>query len=168
MSTINIPNEKPTHGRWLIIFLLFLTTAVALVAWFVRPTTNDVPTTEANQPQTVWQQQDIDNYRYTLTLSCFCLMEMVQPVTIEVINGELASVTYAENGEPAEAMFFEHYSSIDKLHAIIAEAEAQNPARLDVTYDPTTGVPLDVDIDISETMADEEIRFTVTNFEPLP
>ena len=162
MSPINFPLEKLTRSRWLIVIMLLLSIAVALASC------GSGPAAETDRPQEKWQSQDIDNYRYTLTLSCFCPQELVQPVIVEVVNGEPASLTYAENGQEADPMFFENYSTIDKLHAIIAEAEAQDPARLDVSYDDTTGIPLNVDIDISELMADEEIRFTVTDFEQLP
>jgi len=168
MTTINMPVKKTSRSRWLIVILILLAVVVALGVWLTWPTASDEPASEAGQPQALWQAQDIGSYRYTLTLSCFCPQELVQPVTIEVINGEPASLTYAATGQLADAALFEPYTSIDKLHAIIAEAETQNPARRDITYDPATGVPLNVDIDISELMADEEIRFTVTGFEQLP
>ena len=141
---------------------------LAAVFWFTQSGQDKGASVEAGQPQALWHSLDSDSYRYTLTVSCFCPQELVQPVIVEVIDGELASLTYAESGQPAEPLFFESYTSIDKLHGIIDDAAAQDPARLDVTYDEATGVPLNVDIDISELMADEEIRFTVEDFEQLP
>ncbi len=168
MSTNTFPLKKSSQNRWLIAFLLLLTAAIALSLWPTWPTKAGGAIAEVNQPQALWQSLDIDSYRYTLTVSCFCPQELLQPVNIKVINGELASLTYADDGAAADSMFFEGYTSINKLHQIIADATAQNPARLDVTYDDTTGVPLKVDIDISELMADEEIRFIVNDFEQLP
>ncbi len=168
MSTNTFPLEKSTRNRWLIVPLLILSAAVALSVWLTWPTTADGAIAKANQPQALWQSSGIDSYRLTLTVSCFCPQELLQPVNIEVINGELASLAYDADGTAADPMFFEGYTSINKLHQIIADATAQKPARLEVTYDDTTGMPLKVDIDISELMADEEIRFTINDFERLP
>ena len=44
---------------------------------------------------------------------------------------------------------------------------AQEPARLDVTYNEATGVPQSINIDISEQMADEELYLEVSGFEAL-
>ena len=69
MSTINISLEKSTRSRWLIVIVLLLTVAVALVAWLASRTTIDGPTGEANRPQAIWQTQDIESYRYALTVA---------------------------------------------------------------------------------------------------
>jgi hypothetical protein len=86
---------------------------------------------------------------------------------VEVIDGQVDSLTYVEDGTAASLELFESYSSVDKLFGIIDNAAAQDPALMDVTYDETFGVPQEVNIDISEMMADEEIYFTVSGFEPL-
>jgi len=117
--------------------------------------------------QALWEAQDLVDYRYTLQVGCFCLTDMTRPVVIEVRDGAVASITYADDGSAADAALFERYDSIDDLFAVIDEAEVQDPARLDVTYDEETGVPLSVAIDISELMADEELYLTVTAFEAL-
>jgi hypothetical protein len=92
---------------------------------------------------------------------------MTRPVTIEIREGEVVFMTYADDGTAADPALFERYNSVDKLLAIIADAEAQDPARLDVTYDEATGVPTSVNIDISEQIADEELYLEVSDFEEL-
>lgn len=114
-----------------------------------------------------WQAQDLDSYRYTLQVGCFCIEEMRRPVVIEVQDGVVAGLTYADDGSAADPALFERYTSVEALFAVIEEAAAQDPARLDVVYDQTTGVPLSVDIDISEQMADEELYLAVSNFEAI-
>jgi hypothetical protein len=100
-------------------------------------------------------------------VGCFCIVEMTRPVTVEVIDGEAVSFTYVDDGSAADPALFERYDSIDELFAIIADAEAEDPVRLDVTYDETYGVPTKVDIDISEMIADEELYLEVSGFEAL-
>lgn len=167
MSTLSINNNRRT---WLVIaVVIILVVAVAAVALLwegpaaVAPEGQEAP----QNPQALWEAQELQNYRYTLQVSCFCLREMTQPVVIEVRDGQVASITYTEDGTAADPSLFERYDSIDDLFAVIDEAEAQDPARLDVTYAEETGVPLSVDIDISEQMADEELYLTVSDFEAL-
>ena len=149
-----------------LLVLILATTAIGLArnhGLLAAPAAGSAP----KMPQALWQAQALDSYRYTLQVSCFCLREMTRPVTIEVRDGEVAAIIYTDDGSAADPLLFERHDSIDDLFAIIAEAEAQNPAHLDVTYAEETGVPLSVDIDISEEMADEEIRFQVMAFEAL-
>lgn len=167
MSTLRLDNNRRI---WLLIaVLVILVAAVAAVALLwerpaaVAPGGQDAP----ESPQALWEAQELENYRYTLQVSCFCLREVTRPVVIEVRDGAVANITYADDGSAADPTLFEPYDSIDDLFTIINDAEAQDPARLDVTYAEETGVPLSVNIDISEQMADEELYLTVTDFEAL-
>jgi hypothetical protein len=110
----------------------------------------------------------MDDYRYTLQVGCFCIREVTRPVEIEVRDGQVASITYADDGAAADAAWFERYAPVEKLFAIIDEAAAQEPARLDVAYDEGFGIPLSIDIDLSELMADEELYLEVSGFQALP
>lgn len=157
--------------NWLVLAALVIVVVVAAAAgamlWerpaAVAPGGQDAP----ESPQALWDAQGPDSYRYTLQVGCFCLTDMTRPVVIEVRDGAVAGVTYADDGSAADPALFEQYDSVEDLFAVIGEAEAQNPARLDVTYDEALGVPLSVDIDISEQMADEELTLTVSSFEAL-
>ena len=169
MTSLSLdPTRNKRRGTVLlsaIIMLALIVTAIGL-AWNSTPTKTSSVVQGPETPQALWAAQEIDSYRYTLEVSCFCVQEMTRPVTIEVRDGQVAAITYAD-GSAADPALFERYDSIDGLFALIAEAETQDPARLDVTYAEETGVPLSVDIDISEQMADEELRFQVTGFEVL-
>lgn len=119
-------------------------------------------------PQALWESQNIDSYQFDLQIGCFCLFELVQPVRVVVENGEVSSITYLEDGAPADVALFDGFATIDQLFARLAANQAQDPVKFDVTYDETLGIPLSADIDISEMMMDEELQFTVTNFEKRP
>ena len=112
----------------------------------------------------MWAAQGIDDYQYTLQISCFCIVDATRPVNIEVKDGQVTSITYADDGMPADPVLFERYDSIEKIFAIISEAKAQEPARLDVTYDESIGIPESIAIDISEQMADEELYLEISGF----
>ena len=167
MSTLTLDNNR---RLWLLVAaLVVLVIAGAAVALlWERPAAFGPAGQDAPQsPQALWEAQELESYRYTLQVGCFCLTDLTRPVVIEVRDGAVASVTYADDGSAADPALFEQYDSIDDLFAVIADAEAQNPARLDVTYAEETGVPLSVEIDISEEMADEELYLTLSDFEAL-
>jgi hypothetical protein len=166
MSTLSIDNNRRI---WLLLAalatLLIALAAVVLLGGplAVGPGGLDGP----QRPQALWEAQGYDHYRYTLQVGCFCMTDVTRPVVIEVRDGAVASITYADDGAPADPALFARYDTIDDLFTVIAEAASQNPARLDVTYAAETGVPLSVVIDISEQMADEELYLTVSDFQAL-
>ena len=166
MSTLTINNNR---RLWLplavLVTLLIAVTAVVLLGGplAVAPGGLDGP----QRPQALWEAQGYDHYRYTLQVGCFCMTDVTRPVVIEVRDGAAVSITYADDGSPADPALFARYDAIDDLFTVIDEAASQNPARLDVTYAEETGVPLSVAIDISEQMADEELYLTVSDFQPL-
>jgi hypothetical protein len=169
MSTLKFKITKENQRSWFLALLVTFILAVGLV-WYIwanatpGASANDAP---AQSPAALWESQAVDDYRYKLQVGCFCLVDVTRPVIVEVKDGQVASITYANDGTAADPALFERYDSIDKLFAIINEAEAQEPARLDVTYDEATGVPQSVVIDISEQMADEELYLEVSDFEAL-
>ncbi len=169
MSEITFENKSESKRGWLLpLFLVVLIGAVAAVlalSGAFSPT--DTAAGEAETPQALWESQAVESYRYTIQVGCFCPPELRDPVNVEVLNGEVESVTYVADGTAVNMAFFESYSTIDKVFTILNDAEAQDPARFDVTYDETYGVPLSVNIDISEMMADEEIYLTISDFEPI-
>jgi cytoskeletal protein RodZ len=168
MSELTFENKNENKRGWLLpLMFVVLVTAVAIAALALSGVFSTTATTENSPetPQGLWESQGIESYQYTLQVGCFCMTDMTQPVIIEVQNGEVASITYAADGSAANPELFERYNSIDKLFTVIDEAEAQDPALLDVTYDETYGVPLSVNIDISEMMADEELYLTISDFQ---
>lgn len=170
MTTVTLNKKRGKRSNWLLLAFVVVLLGVLVVvglAWngnlpgFTRA---DQP---AASPLAQWQAQNLDSYRYTLQVGCFCIEEMRRPVVIEIQNGDVASMTYADDGSAADPSLFERYASVESLFAIIDEAAAEDPAKLDVVYDQTTGVPLSMDIDISEQMADEELYLAVSNFEAI-
>lgn len=113
----------------------------------------------------LWASRSVDDYRYTLQVSCFCTEQQTRPVVIEVRNGVRSSVTYAGTDVPADPALFTSYDSVEKIFALL-EREINRPAdRLTVVYDPAYGYPTDVSIDPSQQIADEELGLTVRSFQ---
>ncbi len=171
MSTV-LKDETTANGRngsWkTIVIALLIISVTALLVWQAAlpalQRSNSVDGGDLS-PQAQWEAQGVNSYAYDLQVSCFCIYELVRPVHVVVENGMVSSITYLEDNTPADPTLFEGYATIDQLFEQLTAAQAENPATFDVTYDEEFGVPLSAYVDISESMADEELRFTVTNFE---
>ena len=170
MSTQSVELRNENRRGWFVAALLvslLLVAGAIYYFWTATPSGIVDNGASAETPAALWAAQGMDDYQYTLQVSCFCMVDVTRPVNVVVKDGQVDSITYVEDGTAADPMFFERYDSIDKIFAIISDAEAQGAARLDVTYDEASGVPQDIAIDMSEQMADEEIYLTVSNFEAL-
>lgn len=168
MSTISVKNERASKNGLLMLITFVAVAILAVAAFFALPALNRGVGSGSQSPLALWEAQGIENYRFTLERNCFCLTEATRPTVIQVRDGKAVAFTYADDGTSADPLYFQNYSTVEELFAVLEQAQAENPVRFDVTYDTETGIPTDVAIDISEMMADEEIFFTVTNFEALP
>jgi hypothetical protein len=133
-----------------------------------QPMPDNSEAAQLQQHQQKWAQQNLENYRYTLQVGCFCPPEVRQPVVVEVRNGKVASIAAAENGKSVNPDYFQNYDSVAKLFEIVEDAIARDAYRLDITYDETLGYPTQINIDYNQYMADEERYLTIENLAPIP
>jgi hypothetical protein len=117
--------------------------------------------------QRLWNRQNISNYRYTLTRSCFCTTEARGPVIIEVRNGRRSSVTSVASGQPVNPELFQKYDTIPRLFNVIKDAIKKKASSLTVQYNSTSilGYPTQINIDYDSQMADEELYLTIENLQ---
>lgn len=111
-----------------------------------------------------WRSLELSDYRFVYEASCFCGPTATQPVEIEVVGGEVVSITSVETGEPtvpaAPGDPFE-VLTVEGLFDFLADALRQEPASFDVTYHPGLGHPTSASIDFDVRVADEEFAFEV-------
>ena len=130
--------------------------------------TSSIPR-ELTDNKNLWEDQDLENYDFTLERQCFCPEDWRGPVNIEVRNGTAVSVTYQSDGTVVTEGKFDDVDTIDKLFTLLNNAFAgkgdfkQKADSVDVTYDEQMGYPVTLYIDVSQLMADEEQGYTVTN-----
>jgi hypothetical protein len=86
-------------------------------------------------------------------------MERVGPHTINVINNIIVSV----NGQAYNPAITGTLPTINELFAIIKDRLAQKPVEKNLVFDPIKGYPIEVYFDMDQRVADEEVRFTVTD-----
>lgn len=115
-----------------------------------------------------WAKQQISNYRFTLTASCFCPPERTDPVRIEVQNGQATSLIYSKTGVAPSRNYWENENTIDKLFVIIQANATRSSGKLEVTYDSTLNYPIRIYLDPIPNAKDDEIAYTISSFERLP
>jgi hypothetical protein len=115
---------------------------------------------DLERARVLWRAAGIRDYTYRLRRICFCLPESLGPAWVTVRGSVLVTeVVYVDGGEPMPEQYAEGFLSVEGLFDLIDDALERGAAVVDVTYDPETGVPLDVFIDYEARMADEEMGY---------
>ncbi len=145
--------------------IMYLTLVLLLAAC------SSVPQSEFEQNLAIWQDADISHYKYDLWIGCFCVFRDEIPLTIEVQDGEVVSITKATGGlvdetDPNHELFMK-YATLDRLFASLEEDTASGAEQITVSYDPLYGFPVEAYIDHSQQIADDELSLQVSNFEVL-
>jgi hypothetical protein len=117
----------------------------------------DEQTPALNDARSRWANAAFDGYSYTVTMSCECSDEAFGPRRVHVRSGEVVSTKYFGlptdvAGDTAEALF-----------AMIEAAIAQG-LQNEVSYDPLTGFPTVVRLDLEAIPADGGLDLTTTDF----
>jgi hypothetical protein len=112
-----------------------------------------------------WSARGPPSYTFEYRRSCGeCPVGADQPVSITVVDGEVASVVKIPTGEAVPPPAFR--LTIDSLFVQIANTLAQRPYRFTARYDPILGYPLSVAVDLDRQMVDDEWGFVVVHLLP--
>jgi len=116
-----------------------------------------------------WQAAGIDHYRFELSVLCFCPFSPQMPLRIEVIGGQVVSLTYNDGNPVPESEWatFSAYTTIDALFAYTEQA-VRKADEIRITYDPSYGFPSQVQIDFVKNAVDDELALRAENFQALP
>jgi hypothetical protein len=119
-----------------------------------------------------WQDANITHYRFQLSISCFCAFRDQMPLTVEVQDEQIVYMAATDGTLVLDTdpnyPFYAPHATIDLLFAEIEAAVDSGAESVTVTYDPTYGFPVEIAIDQSQQMADEEMYYSISNFEALP
>ncbi len=167
MHPKNMNEGNGTVRKQLIRFLLPALILLTLLG--VTSCTSSIPQ-ELTTNEKIWREEVLKNYDFTLERQCFCPEDWRGPVNIQVRNGTAVSVTYITSGTVVTEGKFDKADTIDKLFKILKDAYAgkgdfeQKADTVNVTYNAQMGYPTTFYIDVSQTIADEEQGYTITNF----
>jgi hypothetical protein len=98
----------------------------------------------------------------TYTVQCFC------PRTSVTVTVNGATITETVADREFAGVVPDQGLTVDALFDLLAAAEAEGAASIQAEFDPTDGHPTHLWVDRDERLADEEIGYQVTAFEPLP
>lgn len=145
--------------------LLVLTLALILAACSVAAPS------EYDQNLSKWGDANITHYRFKLSLICFCVFTDQMPLTVEVKDGKVVSVTNqaGETVLPSDNLYqyYEPYLTVDLLFSKLDAALAGEAEEVLVTYDSTHGYPVDVTIDYIKEAIDDELYIQISDLEVL-
>ena len=122
--------------------------------------------------QQKWNDANIRHYRFQLTVGCFCPFGDQMPLTVEVLNGKVVSITAKDGstviqGDPSYETFA-RYATIDNLFTELKADLGGKADQVTVTYDATYGFPSTINIDFIKNAVDDELYLSTTGFEKLP
>ncbi len=142
-------------------------TTTTLPVETVVPPTSEPPDNSAVRQSLVtarqrWAAAGIASYQMTVSRACFCLPGSGGPFEVMVRNGNVESITDL-NGQGVSL----DPQSITVPGLFSHIESALDAERLEVSFDPATGVPLQISIDRTLATVDDEVETLVTNFQVL-
>jgi Family of unknown function (DUF6174) len=129
----------------------------------------DGPTAPERQLQAArlkWERTRPAAYTFTVARYCFCTQEGSGPVIVSVRDGVVESRTYVNSGAAVAPTYADYFPTVDGLFELIEDAHRQGADAINATYDPARGFPVVISIDYVREMADEELSYSTTNFQP--
>ena len=169
------PNDRVTTGprrsgfslRYLatiaattIVVLFLLVAALPLLHWFEV----DGRRASLAEHRALWLGHGIDDYRLTIE-NRSAANGMPSAFRADVRDGVVISARRTDGAVLGPA-FLPEPSTVEQLFALVAEANAGDPARMSVIYDEHYGYPQEIRIDPDTDVDGDETVILVTTFDP--
>jgi hypothetical protein len=156
----------------------FRKAALGLLVFLLLPSCSLFGSEESKQDELqrhweIWQEQDISNYRFNLSVGCFC-PRWPYPAEVKVRSDTVVAVFDPETGDtlrnprtgdPALQETPGSYKPIDDLFEVIGRAIDEDYHRLSVEYNDRFGYPKKIDYEVAENLSDDQVTYDVSNFE---
>jgi hypothetical protein len=142
-----------------------LIAAALVLAACDMPTESEGVTPIPGEPslqRQLWEQQDIDDYRFAYSRMCFCLE--LPLVNVRVRDGQVVDVRVASTGRLLDRDRWDEIPTVDQVFDFIAQAEARDEAS-DVKYHPTLGYPMRVML--GDMSVDAGINYSLDALDPV-
>jgi hypothetical protein len=158
---IDRPYRKETAMKWKLIYLTLFTMLLSACLPPANP--------ELGRNREKWRAASISHYRFSLFVGCFCPFTQRMPLTIEVREGRVVSMTYSDGAAvpDADRPMYAQYETIDALFSFVRDAISRAD-EIHIAYDPDHGFPSSVQIDFIKNAMDDELALNVQSFETLP
>lgn len=126
-----------------------------------------VPSSEIDRNRNTWTGQKISHYQFILQIGCFCAFMDQMPLTVEVKDGQIISLTDAQGMQVLDTdpsyPLFSQYATIENLFVELENGLKGGADLVNVTYDETLGYPAEIYFDYIEAAVDDELSVTVSD-----
>jgi hypothetical protein len=112
-----------------------------------------------------WRDSGHDDYRYVLRQECFCPREALRPVRVTVRDGRVVDLVPEQGGDVPDGIR-RNARTVPQWFDYIEDWRKRSPARLEVSWQPDTGVPSRILVDRHARMADDEIVWHLWDLVP--
>jgi hypothetical protein len=125
---------------------------------------DDRPATSAafDSARQRWNAVGITSYQYQYRRICFCAPPATARVRVTVRGDRVVEVVLVESGQSVDP---DGYPTIDEIFGQIGEALSNDADIVEVSYDSALAYPVDVYLDPSTGLADEEQRLEIRAFQ---
>lgn len=103
-----------------------------------------------------WRTAGIRSYEMAVSVACFCGFDNT-PLTVRVIDG-------VPEKPPSDGKFRHRYDTVEKIFTRIRQALDSGHEVINVSYSPDNGLPVDVYLDMSPRVEDDDVAIGVTSF----
>lgn len=117
---------------------------------------------ELEENRDLWESTRPAAYDMVVERLCFCTDQARGPVRVTVQGTTATERVYTGSGEPVSSDLASLFPTVIGLFDVIEDAIDRDAHELRVTYDQSTGIPVDIWIDYDEHIADEEQGYSVT------
>lgn len=125
------------------------------------PEAVNITSDDVAEARAAWVASGVEDYTMRLTRHCFCGEDWRGPFDVRVENGTVVDVEFGGDDVPTERAL-----SVDALLDLLDDAIDEDAASVRAAFDSDLGVPVRLQIDYDERMADEEIGYTIERVRP--
>lgn len=158
--------RKRAPCRGLATALVVCAVALTLGGCGILDSGSDGAAADLTRARRLWATSGMADYDLVLERLCFC--QPLGTVTVEVRAGvRTASWVETDDGPmPLSADLVPWYPTVAGLFTMVDEAITTGVAQLRVTYHPVLGYPVDLWVDRSTSIGDEEFGYEATLHAP--
>lgn len=156
--------DSRSNDRVLTLVVVAVFGFIALIA--VLAAAQSMPSAEVKMYRAKWEKAQITHYKIVVFYDGYGTYELM-PVTLEVRDDQIVSMI------DTHGKVVEHFSepprlTVNGLFDEVEQAYQTGAPEVRVTYDPTYGYPVDIDIDPYREPCCQQYSFKVQDFEVLP
>jgi hypothetical protein len=108
-----------------------------------------------------WATAGVVSYDFTLRVRCFCVGDLLEPHTIQVVKGIPAPLTARSPGTRERLV---QLDTVDELFFVARDWVRRLPFKLTLAFDENLGYPTLIDVNPRQMTFDEEVTYLLSDF----